>query len=354
MPLIESYLKEAIDYNASDLHLCSDSSPAIRIYGKLIDLHKNVLHPRDVAVIVNEILTSEQKECLDKRKDIDFAYEVSYKHRIYRFRCHVLVQKYGFDCYLRIVPCEIKSLKELNLPENFKEIVRYKQGLILVTGPVGSGKSTTLAALIDIINKERDCHIITIEDPVEYIHKSRRSLVTHKNLNIDIKDYSTALLSAMREDPDVILVGELRDSKSIQAAISAAETGHLVFGTLHTANSIQTVERIVNTFPPVQRPLIRIMLSETLKGVVSQVLLPRTDVKGLIPAVEVLVGCHQVSTLIRDEKTYQIPSVMQTNRHLGMRTLDYSLAELIKEKKISKQDAYAYATDKEAIDGYIK
>lgn len=349
MPLIDSYLKEAIDYNASDLHLCSHSTPAVRVYGKLLDLHKNILRSREIAVMLSEILTDEQKEVLDEKKNIDFAYEIDYNHTVYRFRCHILLQKYGFNCYFRLIPNNIKTLTELNLPDILSNFAMYNQGLILVTGPVRSGKTTTLAALIDIINMKRSCHIITVEDPVEYIHENKKSLVTHKNLNIHIKDYSSALLSAMREDPDVILVGELRDVASIQTAITASETGHLVLGTLHTANVIQTIERIVNTFPAGQRQLIRIMLSETLKGIISQVLIPRSDIRGLIPAVEIAVGSHQVSNLIRDEKTFQLLSIMQTSKSLGMRTMDYSLLSLYNEGKISKEDAYAYASEKEWI-----
>lgn len=349
MPQIDSYLKEAVDYNASDLHLCSHSTPAVRIYGKLMELHKNILHSRDIALILNEILTDQQREALDENKDIDFAYELYYNHTNYRFRCHILLQKYGFDCYLRLIPSKIKPLSDLGLPESLVNFTNHKQGLVLVTGPVGSGKTTTLASLIDIINKKRHCHIITIEDPVEYIHQSQKSLVTHKNLNIHVKDYNAALLSAMREDPDVILVGELRDPTSIQAAIAASETGHLVLGTLHTANVVQTIERIVNTFAPVQRQLIRTMLAENLKGVISQVLIPRIDVHGLVCAVEVAVGCHQIANLIREEKTFQILSVMQTGKNTGMRTMDFSLLSLYKEGKISKDDVNAYAFEKEYI-----
>lgn len=347
MPLIDTYLKEAVDYNASDLHIVSHGAPAIRLYGKIVDMHKNTLNSRDTALILNEILSAEQREYLDKNKSVDFAYELHHANAVYRFRCHILFQRYGFDGYFRFIPNRVQDIRSLNLPQKVAELASYNQGLVLVTGPVGSGKTTTLAALIDIINKTRECHIITIEDPVEYIHKNHKSLITHKNLNLDVKDYSSALLSAMREDPDVILVGELRDAASIHTAISASETGHLVLSTLHTANSVQTIERIINTFAPVQRQLIRIMLSENLKGIVSQALIPRVDANGLIPAVEVLVNCHQVANLIRDEKTYQIPSVMQTTKALGMRTMDYSLIELLKEKKISFEDAYAYIEDKE-------
>lgn len=354
MPQIDAYLKEAVDYNASDLHLCSHSTPAVRVYGKLVDLYKNILQSRDVALILDEILTEEQKEVLDTEKNIDFAHELYYNHANYRFRCHILVQKYGFDAYFRLIPSAIKTLAELNLPESIDNFTMLKQGLVLVTGPVGSGKTTTLASIVDSINKKRHCHIITIEDPVEYIHTCQKSLITHKNLNIHVKDYASALLSAMREDPDVILVGELRDPVSIQTAIAASETGHLVFGTLHTANVVQTIERIVNTFPPVQRQLIRMMLSETLKGIISQVLIPRTDIRGLIPSVEVIVGCHQAANLIRDEKTFQLLSIMQTGKSLGMRTMDYSLLCLYKEGKISKEDVHAYAVEKELIDKQIR
>lgn len=354
MPLLDTYLKETIDYNASDLHLCSHQTPAVRLYGKLIEMHKNILYARDVALILNEILTSAQKEELDRCKSIDFAYNFSDNGKTHRFRCHVMLQKYGFDGYFRLIPGVIKTMEQLYIPEQIKETAKLKQGLILVTGPVCSGKTTTIAAILDLINKHRSCHIVTIEDPVEYIHENKKSLITHKNLHAHVKDYGSAILSAMREDPDVIFVGELRDPASIQAAITASETGHLVLSTLHTANAVQTIDRIINSFPPIQQYLIRGTLAETLKCVISQALLPRIDTKGMIPALEIVIGCTQVANIIRDEKTYQLPSIIQTSKNMGMKTMDQSLLELLKEKKAAISDAYEYAQEKEAFKEYLK
>lgn len=354
MLLLDTYLKETVDYNASDLHLCSHQTPAVRVYGKLIEMHKNILYARDVALILNEILTDAQKEKLDRNKSIDFAYNLSDSGKVHRFRCHILLQKYGFDGYFRVIPGVIKTLDELHIPAHIKELAKLKQGLILVTGPVCSGKTTTLAAILDLINKHRNCHILTIEDPVEYIHENNKSLITHKNLHMHVKDYGSAILSAMREDPDVIFVGELRDPEAIQAAITASETGHLVLSTLHTANAAQTIDRVINSFPPIQQYLIRSTLAETLKCVISQVLLPRIDIKGMLPAFEIVIGCTQVANMIRDEKTYQLSSIIQTSKNMGMKTMDQSLLELVKEKRVDIEDAYEYTQEKEAFKEYLK
>lgn len=354
MPELDYYLKEVVDRGGSDLHLAANSPPLLRLHGNLVRLSTRVLAAEDTERILLEILTDHMVSTLRERKNIDFAYQVSHAGMVQRFRANVFFQRFGLDGSFRIIPNNIPTLRDLGLPMELARLTRYHQGLVLVTGPAGSGKTSTLAAFTNIINEERSCHIITIEDPIEYVHQNRKSLINQRQVGLHTRSFRTALRSAVREDPDVILVGELRDLETIQMAITASETGHLVFTTLPTTSGAKTIDRLINAFSPAQQTQVRTMLSESLRGIVSQQLLPRTDGLGRVPAVEVIVGCLPVANLIREGKTYQIQSVMQTGKHLGMRLMDESLLELLNQRRITPHDAYEAATDKTIFEPLIR
>ena len=297
------------------------------------------------------ILTESQRQVFETRNDLDFAYEIP---QVGRFRVNLLRQHKGVGAVFRLLPSRLYTLEELGLPQVVYSLVRLEQGLVLVTGPTGSGKSTTLAAIIDHINQESDKHIVTIEDPLEFIHPNKKSLVTQREVGAHTTSFAAALRAVLREDPDIILLGELRDLETISLAITAAETGHLVFGTLHTRTAASTVDRLIDVFPPEQQSQIRTMLAETLKGVIAQQLLVRADGQGRVIAVEILVGTTALANLIREGKTYQIPSLIQTGRREGMQTMDQAILELLRSKQITPQEAYRKAVDKDIYRQYLE
>jgi len=297
------------------------------------------------------ILTESQRQVFEARSDLDFAYEIP---QVGRFRVNFLRQHKGVGAVFRLLPSRLYSLEELGLPQVVYALVRLEQGLVLVTGPTGSGKSTTLAAIIDHINQESDKHIVTIEDPLEFIHPNKKSLVTQREVGAHTTSFAAALRAVLREDPDIILLGELRDLETISLAITAAETGHLVFGTLHTRTAASTVDRLIDVFPPEQQSQIRTMLAETLKGVIAQQLLVRADGQGRVVAVEILVGTTALANLIREGKTHQIPSLIQTGRREGMQTMDQAILDLLRSKQITPQEAYRKAVDKDIYRQYLE
>lgn len=347
---IDSLLQRALACGASDLHLRAGSPPLIRLHGRLQPLPEaDSADGYEAALLA--ILTESQRQTFTTRNDLDFAYEIP---GVARFRVNLLRQHRGVGAVFRLLPSRIRTLEELGLPQIVYSLARLEQGLVLVTGPTGSGKSTTLAAIIDHINRESDKHIVTIEDPLEFIHPSKKSLVTQREVGAHTTSFAAALRAVLREDPDIILLGELRDLETISLAITAAETGHLVFGTLHTRTAASTVDRLIDVFPPDQQGQIRTMLAETLKGVIAQQLLIRADGQGRVIAVEILIGTTALANLIREGKTYQIPSLMQTGRREGMQTMDQAILELLRSKQITPQEAYRKAIDKDTYRQYLE
>jgi twitching motility protein PilT len=319
---------------ASDLHLTSGSAPYMRIHGEMSKLNYRDVTAETARSLIFEILTEKQREIFTESWDLDLSYPLS---GVGRFRVNVFMQRNGISAVFRIIPEKIKSIKELDLPEQLANLSNASEGLVLVTGPTGSGKSTTLASMIHTINIEQQAHIITIEDPIEFVHDNHKSLISQREVSSHTKSFASALRAALREDPDIILVGEMRDLETISLAITAAETGHLVFGTLHTNSAIKTIDRVIDVFPETQQAQIRVMLSESLRGVASQVLLPRPDHKGRVPVVEILVNTPAIANLIREGKTFQVGSAMQTGRAQGMVTFDAAVNDLMKRELVSKE-----------------
>jgi len=344
---VDLYLRVGQESNASDIHLGVNSRPIWRRNGTLepIWLQAPVLSAADTERLAMGFLTEEQKRQLHNQGDVDFAYSNSFG----RFRTSVVRHRLGLDMVFRIVNTKIRSMDELKLPESLKLLTQYHNGLVLVTGSVGSGKSTTLAALVDEVNRSRHDHIITLEDPIEYVFHSSGCHVTQREVHTHTHSFGAALRGALREDPDVIMVGEMRDLETIQLAITAAETGHLVLGTLHTGNASRTLDRVLDVFPNDQREQIRIMVSESLRGVISQQLVPRADGSGRCLALEVLVNTPAVANVIREGKTFMLPGIIQTGRKLGMRLMDDSLMELFDQKLITAEEAIARAEQKQLM-----
>jgi twitching motility protein PilT len=339
MPRIDDLLRQMRSQDASDLHLTSGAPPYMRIDGEMVKQNYKSVTPETCQGLIFEILTDAQKDLFTEKLDLDFSYPL---HGVGRFRVNVFTQRHGIAACFRLIPEHIKTLDELDLPEQLSDLINASEGLILVTGPTGSGKSTTLAALIHEINMRQQAHIITIEDPIEFVHENQRCLISQREVASHTKSFSMALRAALREDPDIILVGEMRDLETISLAITAAETGHLVFGTLHTNSAIKTVDRIIDVFPESQQTQIRVMLSESLRGVVAQALLPRPESGGRVPVVEVMVNVPAVANLIREGKTFQIQSVMQTSRAHGMVTFEMATHDLIHKGLISKEDGMSF------------
>ncbi len=350
MAHIDVLLERALACGASDLHVRAGSSPLMRLHGRLQPLPEADGQDGYEAALL-AILTDSQRQIFEARSDLDFAYEIPH---VGRFRVNLLRQYKGVGAVFRLLPNRLYSLEELGLPQVVHALVRLEQGLVLVTGPTGSGKSTTLAAIIDHINQESDKHIVTIEDPLEFIHPNKKSLVTQREVGVHTTSFAAALRAVLREDPDIILLGELRDLETISLAITAAETGHLVFGTLHTRTAASTVDRLIDVFPPEQQSQIRTMLADTLKGVIAQQLLVRADSQGQVVAVEILVGTTALANLIREGKTYQIPSLIQTGRREGMQPMDQAILELLRSKQITPQEAYRKAIDKDIYRRYLE
>src|SRR6266480_3006497 len=335
MARIDDILKQMTDCEASDLHITSGSAPYLRVHGEMVKLNYKDLSAEVSQALIFEILSDTHRENFLTTWDLDCSYSLK---GVGRFRVNIFRQRQGVGAVFRRIPESIKTIQELGLPPNLADLLDVSEGLILVTGPTGSGKSTTLAALIHKINSDRKAHIITIEDPIEFVHHNISSLINQREVSSHTRSFHHALRAALREDPDVILVGEMRDLETISLALTAAETGHLVLATLHTNSATKTVDRIIDVFPETQQAQIRVMLSESLRGVVAQTLVRRADGQGRIPVVEVLVNIPAVANLIREGKTYQINSSMQTGQGLGMVTFEASVNDLVRKGIISRQD----------------
>jgi twitching motility protein PilT len=351
MAKIDAFFKLMLDQGASDLHLVSGQQPVLRIRGDMERVQYNVMDNDELRGMLYEITPEDKIKIFEETGDVDFGYEIP---GMARFRANLFLQKYGIGAVFRLIPSEIMTIEQLGLPPICKKFAMLGKGMVLVTGPTGSGKSTTLAAIIDYANKNRKDHIITVEDPIEFVHKSQGCIVNHREIGTHTRSFAAALRGALREDPDIILVGEMRDLETIQLALEAAATGHLVFGTLHTTNAPKTVDRIIDVFPSHQQAQIRTTLSESLKGVIAQNLFKRVDKKGRCAALEILVCTYAVGALIRESKTHQIPSAMQTGKKYGMQTLDDAIMELLLKKWISPEDAYDKAIDKQKFVQYLK
>jgi len=351
---MQELLQMVADRAASDLHLKTDQPPILRVAGRLIRTSLPALSADDVLQLIASMLTPEQMETLQQNYELDCSYGIE---GLGRFRVNLYKDKGNFAAALRAVAPRIPNLQELGLPEICKEIAQSPRGLVLITGPTGHGKSTTLASMIDWINDNRADHILTIEDPIEYVHHSKRSIVSQRELGNDTKSFANALRAALREDPNVILVGELRDLDTIKLALTAAETGHLVFGTVHTSSAAQSIDRLIDVFPPEQQQQVRIMLSNSLVAIISQTLLPRMQesaggsaiTKGRILALEILINTPAIANLIREGKTAQIYSAIQMGGALGMQTLETALSNLVKQGIISTSEALAKSSRPEDL-----
>jgi twitching motility protein PilT len=344
---VDLYLQIARESGASDMHLGVDAQPIWRRFGKLepVWLQAPKLTAADTERLAMSFLTDAQKQLLAERGDVDFAYATSFG----RFRASVVRHRLGMDAVFRIINTEVRTMDDLGLPQSLKLLTQYHNGLVLVTGSVGSGKSTTLAALVEEVNRTRHDHIITLEDPIEYVLQSKGCHITQREVHTHTRSFAAALRGALREDPDVIMVGEMRDLETIQLAITASETGHLVLGTLHTANASRTLDRLLDVFPVDQREQIRVMVSESLRGIISQQLVPKADGTGRLLALEILVNTPAVANTIREAKTYMLPGIIQTGRKLGMKLMDDSLMELYDRQLISQEEAYMRADQKQLM-----
>ncbi len=349
MELIE-LLSRTIEFEGSDLHITVGVPPVARIDGKLEKIGDTPLKPSDTKVLINEVLNDYQLEQLDEKGEIDISLS---KAGLGRFRINVFKQRGSYGMAIRLMALEIPKIEELGLPPVLKDLADKHRGLILVTGPTGSGKSTTLASMIDYINNNRNCHILTLEDPIEYLHKHNKSIINQREVGNDSKSFATALRAALRQDPDVILVGEMRDLETISIAITAAETGHLVLSTLHTVGAVKTIDRIIDVFPPHHQQQIKVQLSTVLEGIISQQLLPRVDRRGRIAALEVMIATNAIRHLIREGKTHQLATSVQTGTKFGMQTMDSDLANLYSKGYISREEAISHCADKELLMKYM-
>ena len=341
---VDDYLNIGKQAEASDIHLSVSSPPTCRRFGTLLPMWENapLLTPEDTEKLVRGFLTVDQLARLNEQGDVDFAYT----NAAGRYRTSVVRQRLGFDLAFRIISSSLRTLDELGMPNQLKLLTQYHNGLVLVTGPMGSGKTTTLAALVQEINLHRGDHIITLEEPIEYLIPSAGCQVTQREVHTHTKSFAAALRGALREDPDIIMVGEMRDLETIQLAISASETGHLVLGTLHTSNAPRTLDRLLDVFPTDQRDQIRIMVSESLRGIVSQQLIPRADGQGRAVAMEILLNSPAVANVIREAKTFMLPGIIQTGKKAGMILMDESIAELYRQGIITAEEALYRAENK--------
>ncbi|MBC8102178.1 MAG: type IV pilus twitching motility protein PilT [Cytophagales bacterium] len=340
---IDDILRSGLQMRASDVHLSVGIPPMFRVDGKLIASRYEVVTPRDAQRLVYDILSSENIERFERTKELDFSYGVS---GIGRFRFNVYRQKGNVGCAMRAIPATIPSLDQLRMPSILRDLTRKHSGMILVTGPTGSGKSTTIASMIDVINSEHEVHIMTMEDPIEYLHSHKVAMVNQREIGQDTDGFQNAMRAVLREDPDIILVGEMRDKETIAAALTLAETGHLVFGTLHTRNAPQTIDRVVDVFPPDQQDQIKVQLANSLEAVIAQQLMPMLG-GGRCAAIEVMVATSAIRNLIREGKTYQIMSSIETGAQYGMQPMDKTLADMQKAGMISYEDAILRAIDRE-------
>ena len=351
MAQIDAFFKLMNEQGASDLHLVTGQQPIIRINGELTRIKYKTLENDPLKEMLYEIAPEDKVKLFEETGDVDFAYEIP---GLARYRANFFDQKYGIAAVFREIPSEILTCEQLGLPPVIRKLASLPRGLVLVTGPTGSGKSTTLAAIVDEANRTRKDHILTVEDPIEFVHKSQEAVVNHREVGLHTRSFAAALRGALREDPDIILVGEMRDLETISLAIEAASTGHLVFGTLHTSSAAKTVDRVIEVFPANQQEQIRNTLSDGLRAVVAQNLFKRVDKKGRVAALEIMIAIPAVRNLIREAKTFQIPSAMQTGKKYGMQTLDDAILELLKAKRISPDDAYAKCNNKDTFRPYLR
>jgi twitching motility protein PilT len=350
MPTIEEILVKAKEAKASDVHITVGIPPKMRVNGKLLTMNYERMLPNDTKAIADSIMNPDQRLKFGEKGEHDMSFSIP---NLGRYRVNVFKQRGSVALAFRLVETEIPSPEVLGVPTSVVDLYQRKRGLVLVTGPTGSGKSTTLAAIIDKINHCRDAHVITLEDPIEYLHQHDLSMVNQREIGIDSGNYANALRAALREDPDVILVGEMRDFETISIAITAAETGHLVFSTLHTIGAASTVDRIIDVFPPHQQQQIRVQLANVLEAVVSQQLIPADDGSGRVAAFEVMHSNHAVRNLIREGKSHQLTSVMQTNRKMGMITMDEAIIQLFYAGRISREMAVQFAQDSDGMENKI-
>ncbi|TDL77354.1 type IV pilus twitching motility protein PilT [Rhodococcus qingshengii] len=345
---IENILRAALEFKASDIHLTVGVPPIFRINGDIKRYGKDILLPADTEEIAKITIPENMYDLFKEKGELDYSYGIP---GVSRFRVNAYHQRKSVSLALRVVASKTPTIEELDLPKIIPELCEKPQGLILVTGPTGSGKSTTLASMIDYVNRTMRKHIVTLEDPIEYLHKHGNSIIDQREVGFDTKSYANGLKGALRQDPDIILVGEMRDLETIGIAITAAETGHLVLGTLHTSSAPSTINRIIDVFPPAQQPQIRVQLASVLVGVISQRLFPTLDKKGRKAATEVLVNNPAIANLIRNEKIHQIQSTMQTSRAQGMHTLEMSIKDLIDRNVIQREAATKYLQEKMMLDG---
>jgi twitching motility protein PilT len=343
---ISDLLAFSVKNQASDLHLSADMPPMIRVHGDIRKINLPVLDHAQVRAMIYDIMSDTQRKQYEESLECDFSFEIA---NLARFRVNAFNHKRGAGAVFRNIPSQIMSLEELNCPAIFKEIADQPRGLCLLTGPTGSGKSTTLAAMIDYINNKAYAHILTVEDPIEFVHTPKKSLINQREVGPHTHSFSNALRSALREDPDVILVGELRDLETIRLALTAAETGHMVFATLHTSSAAKTIDRIIDVFPAAEKEMVRSMLSESLRAVISQTLCKTKDEQGRVAAHEIMLATPAIRNLIREAKVPQMYSAIQTGQNVGMQTLDQCLQELVKRNLISVAEAKSKAANKDTI-----
>ncbi|MCP9759968.1 type IV pilus twitching motility protein PilT [Aquitalea sp. S1-19] len=341
---ISELLAFTVKNKASDLHLSAGLSPMIRVHGDIRRINLPAMEQHDVHDMVYDIMNDHQRKAFEEHFECDFSFEMP---GVARFRVNAFQQNRGMAAVFRVIPSKILSLDDLNAPKIFKEISEFPRGIVLVTGPTGSGKSTTLAAMVDYVNENHYSHILTVEDPIEFVHESKKSLINQRELGAQTHSFANALKSALREDPDVILVGELRDLDTIRLALTAAETGHLVFGTLHTSSAAKTIDRIVDVFPGTEKDMVRSMLSESIRAVISQSLLKTKDGGGRVAAHEIMLGTPAIRNLIRENKIAQINSMIQTGQQYGMQTLDQCLQDLVRRNLVTSAEARTKASQKD-------
>ena len=343
-------VKEAVKRKSSDIHVSVGVPPTIRVNGTLEDLNDKRLRPEDTVELIKQALKGNQMKTLHEKGEVDTSFSAPGA----RLRINAFRQRDTYSMAIRLINSEPPTVKDLGLPKIMSDLARKRRGLILVTGPTGSGKSTTLAAMIDQINEEKRGHIVTLEDPIEYLHNHKQSVVNQREIGFDSENFTNALRASLRQDPDVILVGEMRDLETISIAITAAETGHLVLSTLHTLGSAKTIDRIIDVFPPHQQQQVQTQLASVIEGVISQQLLPTADGEGRTVALEIMTATPALRSMIREGKTHQIQNVLQTGQQFGMTTMDGSLLDLYKKGKIRKDDMLAYSIDKEGLERLMK
>jgi len=343
---VSDLLRFAVKNKASDTHISAGLPPMLRIHGKVRPVQVPPLRKDDAQRLIYDIMNDAQRKWFEENLELDFAIEIP---QTARFRVNAFLQDRGAGAVFRTIPSKVLSLSDLNAPPIFKEIIDVPRGLVLVTGPTGSGKSTTLAAMVDHLNATRGEHILTIEDPIEFVHQPKKCLINQREIGPHSHSFANALRSALREDPDVILVGELRDLETMRLALTAAETGHVVFATLHTSSAPKTLDRIIDSFPGAEKDMVRAMLSESLRAVIAQTLIPTLDGRGRVAAHEIMITNPAIRNLIRENKVAQMYSVMQTGQNQGMQTLDQCLANLVRTRQISREDAIRRAQNKDSI-----